>query len=174
MRVRRLNEWSTEMRRSIAILVLSVSLAGCSAASETDQIATVADPPNSASQFYNSPGTGPVGERFLADRTGEDLQRVTMTRNQFYISTGTGPVGERFLADRTGQDLEKVIVTRDQFYSSGTGPVGERFLPDRTGQDLERVTMTRNQFYISTGTGPVGERFLAADGNDLTKTLGRK
>jgi hypothetical protein len=117
------------MRRIIAILVLSVSLAGCSAASETDQIATVADPPTTVSQFYNSPGTGPVCERFLLNRTGQELEKVIVTRNQFYISTGTGPVGERFLPNRTGQELEKVIVTRNQFYiSTGTGPVGERFL----------------------------------------------
>ena len=49
-------------------------------------------------QFYISTGTGPVGERFLPDRAGQDLEKVIVTRNQFYISTGTGPVGERFLA----------------------------------------------------------------------------
>jgi hypothetical protein len=115
------------MRRIIAIFVLSVSLAGCSAASETDQIATVADPPTTVSQFYSSPGTGPVGERFLPRRTGQELEKVTM-------STGTGPVGERFLPRRTGQELEKVTMARNQFYiSTGTGPVGERFLA--TGGD---------------------------------------
>jgi hypothetical protein len=131
------------MRRIIPILVLSVSLAGCAAASETDQIATVADPPNTASQFYNSPGTGPVGERFLPHRAGQDLEKAIVTRNQFYISTGTGPVGERFLPDRTGQDLERVTVTRNQFYiSTGTGPVGERFLA-ADGNDLTRA-LARN------------------------------
>jgi hypothetical protein len=86
------------MRRIIAILALPVLLASCSSASETNQIATVADPPTTARQFYHSPGTGPVGERFLGDRTVQELKSVIATRNQFYISTGTGPVGERFLA----------------------------------------------------------------------------
>jgi hypothetical protein len=117
------------MRKNLAILVLSVSLAGCSAASETDDIATVTNNPTTSSQFYNSPGTGPVGERFLPNRTGQELAKVIATSNQFYISTGTGPVGERFLPNRTAQQLEKVSVTPNQFYiSSGTGPVGERFL----------------------------------------------
>ena len=49
-------------------------------------------------------GTGPVGERFLGDRTVQELKSVIATRNQFYISTGTGPVGERFLA-ADGGDL---------------------------------------------------------------------
>src|SRR5215211_1604918 len=130
------------MRRVIAILFLSVSLAGCSAASETDQIATVADPPTTGSQFYSSPGTGPVGERFLPSRTGQKLEKVTMTRNQFYISTGTGPVGERFLPDRTGHELEKVTMTRTQFYiSTGTGPVGERFLA-ADGNDVTKALAT--------------------------------
>jgi pimeloyl-ACP methyl ester carboxylesterase len=53
------------MRRIIAILVLSVSLAGCSAASETDNIATGTNPSRTPSEFYVSPGTGPVGERNL-------------------------------------------------------------------------------------------------------------
>jgi pimeloyl-ACP methyl ester carboxylesterase len=53
------------MRRIIAILVLSVSLAGCSGASETDNIATGTNPSRTPSQFYVSPGTGPVGERNL-------------------------------------------------------------------------------------------------------------
>jgi hypothetical protein len=116
------------MRRIIAILVLSVSLAGCSAATETDHIATVTNPP-AANQFYSSPGTGPVGERFLGDRSVQELKSVIATRNQFYISTGTGPIGERFLPDGTAQELKSVIATRNQFYiSTGTGPVGERFL----------------------------------------------
>jgi hypothetical protein len=55
-------------------------------------------------QFYILPGTGPVGERFLPNRTVQDLEKVIATRNQFYISTGTGPVGERFLA-ADGDDL---------------------------------------------------------------------
>jgi hypothetical protein len=122
------------MRRIIAILVLSVLLAGCSAASETDNIATGTDPSMTPNQFYVSPGTGPVGERFLPDQTVQQLEKVAVTRNQFYTSTGTGPVGERFLPDHTVQQLEKVIVTRNQFYiSTGTGPVGERFLA--TGGD---------------------------------------
>ena len=87
------------------------------------------EPIEDPSQFYNSPGTGPVGERFLPDHTVQQLEKVIVTRNQFYISTGTGPVGERFLPDHTVQELEKVIATRNQFYiSPGTGPVGERFL----------------------------------------------
>ena len=86
------------MRRILAILVLSVSLAGCSAGSETDDIATVRNNPTTSSQFYNSPGTGPVGERFLPNRTAQQLEKVSVTPNQFYISSGTGPVGERFLA----------------------------------------------------------------------------
>ena len=117
------------MRKILAILVLSVSLAGCSAASDTGDIATLTDNPTTSGQFYSSPGTGPVGERFLPNRTGQELAKVLATSNQFYISTGTGPVGERFLPNRTAQQLEKVSVTPNQFYiSSGTGPVGERFL----------------------------------------------
>ena len=117
------------MRKVLAILVLSVSLAGCSAAGETDDIATVTDNPTTSGQFYNSPGTGPVGERFLPNRAGQELGKVIATSNQFYISTGTGPVAERFLPHRAGQPLEKVVVTPNQFYvSAGTGPVGERFL----------------------------------------------
>jgi hypothetical protein len=124
------------MRRIIAISVLSVLLAGCAGASETGNIATGTNPSNTPSQFYLSPGTGPVGERFLPDHTVQQLEKVIMTRNQFYISTGTGPVGERFLPDHTAQQLEKVIMTRNQFYiSTGTGPVGERFLA-ADGDDL--------------------------------------
>jgi hypothetical protein len=117
------------MRRIIAILVLSVLLAGCSGASETDNIAAGTNPSRTPSQFYVSPG-----ERFLPDHTVQQLEKVNVTRNQFYISPGTGPVGERFLPDHTVQQLEKVNVTRNQFYiSTGTGPVGERFLA--TGGD---------------------------------------
>jgi hypothetical protein len=93
------------VRRIMAILVLSVSLAGCGGASETDHIATATSPSTTASEFYTS-GTGrlhrayrvPVGERFVPDRTVQELQKVTATRNLFYSSPGTGPVGERFLA----------------------------------------------------------------------------
>jgi phage major head subunit gpT-like protein len=92
------------MRRIIPILVLTGLLAGCSGASETDNIATVTNPSTTTSQFYISPGTGPVGERFLGDRTVQELKSVIATRNQFYIATGTGPVGERFLA-ADGGDL---------------------------------------------------------------------
>jgi hypothetical protein len=121
------------MRRIIAILVPSVSLAGCGGASETDHIATATSPSTTASEFYTSPGTGRLHRAYRA------------------------PVGERFLVDRTGQELQKVIATRNQFYiSPGTGPVGERFLPNRTGQETQNVTATRNLFYISAGTGPVG------------------
>jgi len=81
-----------------------VLLAGCSGASETDNVATDTNPSTTASQFYVSPGTGPVGERFLPDHTVQQLERVIMTRNQFYISPGTGPVGERFLS-ADGDDL---------------------------------------------------------------------
>jgi hypothetical protein len=117
------------MRKILAILVLGVSLAGCSAASDTSDIATLTDNPTTSGQFYSSPGTGPVGERFLPNRTSQEPGKVIAAANQFYISTGTGPVGERFLPDRTGQPLEKVTLTLDQFYvSTGTGPVGERFL----------------------------------------------
>jgi hypothetical protein len=124
------------MRRIIAILALSVLLAGCSGASETDNIATGTNPSRTPSQFYVLPGTGPVGERFLPDHTVQQLEKVNVTRNQFYISTGTGPVGERFLPDHTVQQLEKVNVTRNQFYiSTGTGPVGERFMAT-DGDDL--------------------------------------
>ena len=117
------------MRKILAILVLSVSLAGCSAAGETDDIATVTNEPIPSGQFYSSPGTGPVGERFLPNRTGQEPGKVIAASNQFYISAGTGPVGERFLPDRTGEPREKVTLTLNQFYvSTGTGPVGERFL----------------------------------------------
>lgn len=117
------------MRKILAILVLSVSLAGCSAASDTGDIATLTDNPTTSGQFYSSPGTGPVGERFLPNRTGQEPGKVIAAADQFYISTGTGPVGERFLPNVTGQPLEKVTVTPNQFYvSTGTGPVGERFL----------------------------------------------
>jgi len=92
------------MRRIIPILVLSVLLAGCSGASETANVATGTNPSTTASQFYVSPGTGPVGERFLPDHTVQQLETVIATRNQFYISPGTGPVGERFLAT-DGDDL---------------------------------------------------------------------
>ena len=93
------------MRRIIAILALSVSLAGCGGASETDHIATATSPSITAGEFHTS-GTGrlhrvyraPVGERVVPDRTGQELQKVTTSHSQFYISTGTGPVGERFLA----------------------------------------------------------------------------
>jgi hypothetical protein len=91
------------MRRTIAILVLSVLLAGCSGASETDNIAPVTGP-STRSQFLTSPDTGPVGERFLTDHSGRGLEKVIETRSQFYISTGTGPVGERFLT-ADGDDL---------------------------------------------------------------------
>jgi len=72
------------MRRIIAILALSVSLAGCGGASETDHIATPTSPSTTASKFHTS-GTGrlhrayqaPVGERVLPNRTGQELQRVT-------------------------------------------------------------------------------------------------
>jgi hypothetical protein len=96
------------MRKMLAILVLSVSLAGCSAASETDEIATVTNEPTTSGQFYSSPGTGPVGERFLTNGTGQALDEAIVARTQFYISTSTGPVGERFLvADR--KDLSEVL-----------------------------------------------------------------
>jgi hypothetical protein len=72
------------MRRIIAILALSVSLAGCGGASETDHIATPTSPSTTASKFHTS-GTGrlhrayqaPVGERVLPNRTGQELQKVT-------------------------------------------------------------------------------------------------
>jgi hypothetical protein len=54
------------MRRIIPILVLSGLLASCSGASETDITATVPGPSTTPNQFYTSPATGPVGERFLA------------------------------------------------------------------------------------------------------------
>jgi|SRR6186997_1475163 hypothetical protein len=72
------------MRRIIAILALSVSLAGCGGASETDHIATPTSPSTTVSKLHTS-GTGrphrayqaPVGERVLANRTGQELQKVT-------------------------------------------------------------------------------------------------
>jgi hypothetical protein len=117
------------MRRIIPILVLSGLLASCSGASETDITATVPGPSTTPNQFYTSPATGPVGERFLGVRPVQEPQNVIATRDQFYISTGTGPVGERFLGVRPVQEPQNVIATRNQFYiSTGTGPVGERFL----------------------------------------------
>lgn len=92
------------MHRIIAISVLGVLLTSCSGASETDHITTAPSPSSTPSQFYILPGTGPVGERFLPDRTVQELERVIATRNQFYISTGTGPVRERFLT-ADGDDL---------------------------------------------------------------------
>ena len=115
------------MRRIIPILVLSALLASCSAASETDNIATVPGPSTTPNQFYTSPGTG----RMHHPRVGavQEPEKVIATRSQFYISTGTGPIGERFLSHRTVQEPVNVIETRNQFYiSTGTGPVGERFL----------------------------------------------
>ena len=44
------------MRRIIAILVLSMLLAGCSGASETDTNATGTNPSSTPSQFHISPG----------------------------------------------------------------------------------------------------------------------
>ena len=147
------------MRKIIAILALSVSLAGCGAASDTDHIATATSPSTTASKFYTS-GTGRLHRAYQAP--ARELEVVVATRIQFYISTGTGPVGERFLT------ADGDSAAPSQFYvSHGTGPVGERFVPDRTAQEPQKVSATRNQFYISTGTGPVGERFLAADGDDL-------
>jgi hypothetical protein len=72
------------MRRIIAILALSVSLAGCGGASETDHIATATSPSTTASKLYTS-GTGrmhrvyraPVGERVMPNRTGQEMQKVT-------------------------------------------------------------------------------------------------
>jgi hypothetical protein len=75
-----------------------VLLTSCSGASETDHVTTALSPSSTPSQFYILPGTGPVGERLLPNRTVQDLEKVIATRNQFYISTGAGPVGERFLA----------------------------------------------------------------------------
>jgi hypothetical protein len=93
---------------------------------------SVTSPSKTPSQFYMSPGTGPVGERFLLNRTIPELEKAIATRSQFYMSPGTGPVGERFLPNGTVPELEKAIAARSQFYiSAGTGPIGERFLaPD--------------------------------------------
>jgi hypothetical protein len=83
------------MRRIIALLALSVSLAGCGGVSETDHIATATSPSTTANEIYIS-GTGRVHRAYRAP--GQELQKVITTQNQFYISPGTGPVGERFLA----------------------------------------------------------------------------
>ena len=98
------------MRKIIAILALSVSLAGCGGASETDHIATATSPSTTASELHTS-GTGRLHRVYRAP--GQELQTVITTRNQFYISPGTGPVGERFFPDGTGQQLQKVITTRN-------------------------------------------------------------
>ena len=116
----------------------------------------VANPSKTPSQFYISPGTGPVGERFLPHRTVQELEKVIATRSQFYISAGTGPVGERFLPHRTVQELEKVIATRSQFYiSAGTGPVGERVVAFKIDRDcpLRRIDRQLLRCDNLTGSG---------------------
>ena len=116
----------------------------------------VTNPSKTPSQFYISPGTGPVGERFLPHRTVQELEKVIATRSQFYISAGTGPVGERFLPHRTVQELEKVIATRSQFYiSAGTGPVGERVVAFKIDRDcpLRRIDRQLLRCDNLTGSG---------------------
>jgi hypothetical protein len=77
------------MRRIIAILALSVSLAGCGGASETDHIATPMSPSTTASKFHTS-GTGrlhrayqaPVGERVLTTSLRDQFMAMGMNEDQ--------------------------------------------------------------------------------------------
>jgi putative IMPACT (imprinted ancient) family translation regulator len=68
------------MRRMIAILALSVSLAGCGGASETDHIATATSQCTTASEFKTS-GTGRMHRAYRAS-VGE-CQKVIGLRDQF-------------------------------------------------------------------------------------------
>jgi hypothetical protein len=96
---------TTPIKRTVAAIGLTCLLSGglvltaaTPASAFPDPPVPVTSPSKASSQFYISPGTGPVGERFLRNRTVPELEKVIATRSQFYISPGTGPVGERFLA----------------------------------------------------------------------------
>jgi hypothetical protein len=72
------------MRRMIAILALSVSLAGCGGASETDHIATATSQCTTASEFKTS-GTGRMHRAYRAS-VGECQKVIGLTtslRDQF-------------------------------------------------------------------------------------------
>ena len=72
------------MRRIIAILALSVSLAGCGGASETDHIATATSQCTTASEFKTS-GTGRMHRAYRAS-VGECPKVIGLTtslRDQF-------------------------------------------------------------------------------------------
>jgi hypothetical protein len=101
---------TTPIKRTVAAIGLTCLLSGGLVLTAATPASAFPDPepPTSAAgptqaverriEFYISPGTGPVGERFLPNRIVQELETVIATRTQFYISAGTGPVGERFLA----------------------------------------------------------------------------
>jgi hypothetical protein len=102
---------TTPIKRTVAAIGLTCLLSGGLVLTAATPASAFPDPPEPQTsaarptqaverriEFYISPGTGPVGERFLPNRTVQELETVIATRTQFYISAGTGPVGERFLA----------------------------------------------------------------------------
>ena len=71
-----------EMRRIIAILALSVSLAGCGGPSETDHIATPTTPSTTASKFHTS-GTGRLHRAYQDQEMQKVTGLTTSLRDQF-------------------------------------------------------------------------------------------
>jgi pimeloyl-ACP methyl ester carboxylesterase len=125
------------MRRIIAILVLSVLLAGCSGASETDTNATGTKPSSTPSQFHISPGQ--------ASSTPSELNGTFNVdgRDLFLSCTGNGEptmileAGEAVPSDamdavRAAYDLDLRVCSYDR---ANQGQSGSAPTP-RTADDL--------------------------------------